>query len=296
MHPMQIIILAAFTLAGLMINRNRFSYAGIGKRPYGLPQPKPKPKPKRSSFTVLKALVKNSGVGSVAISGKIAGTVWANSGSAGAFIRVWAKPKNARTALQQFVRGVMSGISSSFRALTPDEVAAWNDAATSSNNNALRVNVFGDSKVISGAQLFQRVNNVLQLVGVASVTNPPLVAPVDSITNCVATADVSSNQFDLDLTTFLANTTVPANTHLVVEATTQLSNGRSFFGKSQYRTVAVYDNPTAINPLDFFTDYTTKFGALVAGSKIGVRMRFVFANTGLFSQSGAFYVTVNVVA
>lgn len=289
-----VLLLSAIIVAIGSADGKRWSLDVAAAKPHPIPKPvKPKDQLKQD-WTSLKALVKYAGTGAVGISGKIAGTVFTNAGSAGAFIRVWAKPKNARTALQQFVRGVLSGISSSFRSLTPSEIDAWNSAATSTNGNALRVNVFGDSKVVTGSQLYQRINNILLAIGASVVTSPPVVATTDSILSATPASSAGGGTFTLALVTFGGATTVPANTTAVLEATPQLSNGRNFFGKSQYRQVGIYAAATNINPLNIASDYIAKFGTLVAGSKVGLRIRFVFNDTGEFGQSGAVYATATI--
>lgn len=289
-----VLLLVAIVVAIGNADGKRWSLEVAGAKPHPIPEvPKPTKPSKPKMFDPM-ALVKYAGTGAVGISGKIAGTVFTNAGSAGAFIRVWAKPKNARTALQQFVRGILSGISSSFRALTAAQIDAWNSAATSTNGNALRVNVFGDSKVVTGSQLYQRINNILLGIGAVVVSDPPVVASTDSILSATPASSAGGGTFTLALVTFGGAVTVPADTTAVLEATPQLSNGRNFFGKSQYRQVGIYAPATSINPLNIAADYTAKFGALVAGSKVGLRIRFVFNDTGLFGQSGAVYATATI--
>lgn len=277
----------------LMSKKHRLSY---GFESFARPYEKGKTKPKGtkpSKFFNPMALIKTAGTGVVGISGKIAGTVYSAGGSAGPFARVWAKPRNARTSLQQFVRGVFAGLSSSFRALTPDQVAAWNAAATSDNPNSIRRNVFGDQKVMSGAQMYEKINNLLLQIGASVISDPPVAAPVDSIVSMDASAAASPAAFTLDIDLFSGGAAVPANNTLVVFATNQKSNGRSFFGKSQYRLIGVYPAGTTI-PVNILTDYVSKFGSLVAGQKVGVYAHMIYNDTGLFGKSGSVYATATV--
>lgn len=276
-----------------------FGFEGL--KPYpgmGTEKPKkPKDKKPKDGFKNDFALVKYSGVAAVGISGKIGGSVFTLGGSMGSFIRNWAKPKNRRTAVQQFVRGVFSGLSSAWRSITSAQVSAWNEEAELGDANSLRKNVFGDNKVISGKDLFQRVNSLNLECGNAVYADPPVSTVTDAITAAVCTADVSATQFDIAMSTFAGAVVVPANTTLIVQATPQLSSGVSFFGKSKYRSLAVYPAATVINPLDIYADYIARFGALVAGSKIGVKMFFVYDNgTGNWGKGGTVYTTATVVA
>lgn len=282
-------------------NSPKLSFGVESLQPYpgiraGVKKPK-KPKKDKDSFKNDFALVKYAGTGATAISGKIGGTVFTLGGSMGNFVRNWAKPKNRRTAIQQFVRGVFSGLSSSWRSLTAAQVSAWNQEASLGEANSLRVNVFGDNRVISGKDLFQRINSLNLEVGNAVYADPPISAVTDAITGIDSVADVSGNQFDVTVSTFAGAVAVPADTNLVVQATPQLSSGVSFFGSSKYRSLAVYPAATSINPLDIYADYIAKFGALVAGSKIGLRMFFVYDNgAGSWGKGGTVYGTVTVVA
>lgn len=256
---------------------------------------KPKGK-KRHSFglIIMMALVKYAGTGAIGISGKIAGTVFTLGGQQGPFMRVWAKPRNRRTSFQTAVRGLLSGISSSFRSLTAPQVDAWNAAAADDSPNSLRRNVFGDIRRLSGSQMFQRVNNIVTSLGVAVFSDVPTPAATDAIISMVATAAETGQTFDLDITTFDGATAVPADTFVQVYATAQKGNGRSFFGKSQFRLIGFYPTTTAINPLDISADYIAKFGALVAGSRIGIEARFVFADATQFGFGGKVNGTVSV--
>src|SRR6267154_594490 len=289
-HMFKILFLVVLALVlavkNNLSNTNYLQWAGA--KPTTPKPEKPSPGlPRPKNFNPF-ALWKSSGVGAVSISGKIGGTVFNAGGSAGAWLRNWAKPKNGRTNLQQFVRGVLSGISSSFRALTPSQVSAWNQAATSTNANALRTNVFGDSKVVSGSALYQRINNICLQWLTGNFTDPPAVAATDSILNLSPVASAGGGTFTTVVTTFNGAVVIPANTVLALEATPMQSNGRSFFGKSQYRVVKSYGATVTINPLDIFTAYTDIFGPIVEGQKISLRARFIFKDTGLFAQSGAF--------
>lgn len=263
-------------------------------------KPKPVKKPKRgeeqSAFgAIVLMLFKMSGIGMVLASGKLGGTVINSGGQQGQFARVLAIPKNRRTSLQVLARGIFSGISSAWKALTAAQVTAWNSSAADDAATSLRRNVFGDVRNLSGNQLFQRVNNILQALGIAPYSSPPTVGTTDAITSVTAAADASSVSFGLAITTFGAATTVPANTSVEFYASAQKGTGRSYFGKSQLRLVGTYPATTAINPLDVVADYTAQFGALIAGSKIGYEVRFIYNNAGVFAIGGAVGGVVTVV-
>jgi hypothetical protein len=148
------------------------------------------------------------------------------------------------------------------------------------------VNVFGDQKVVSGAQLWQRVTNVLIQLGLPPYTSPPVAGTTDSVLSATLTADSVAPALDLDLVLFGGGAVLPANTYLIVQGTSQRNASVTSFGKSQYRAFGVYD-PAEVIPVDLLADYVAKFGTLIAGSRLGVRARLVFDDgAGVFSLGG----------
>lgn len=260
------------------------------KKPTTVAKPK---KPKMSQGRaaiglVVCLLLKWSGIGPEAGSGKLGGTVFLKGGASGPSARVLAFPRNRRSAAQLYVRGLFSGIATAFRALAPADIDAWNAAANGDNSNALRVNVFGDSKVISGLQLWQRITNVLIQLGLPPYTSPPVAGTTDSVLTAELAADSVGNTMTVDLTLFSGGAALPANTYLQVFGTSQRNASVSSFGKSSYRLFAIYD-PAEPIPVDVHADYIAKFGVLVAGSRIGVRGRLIYDDgAGVFSLGGFF--------
>lgn len=195
------LLLAVAWMIGLILHSatydqmRRMSYGFEMGKPYTPQEPKPT-KPKRPHFQDLMARVKYAGTGAIAISGKIGGTVFSNSGVMGPFIRNWAKPRNVRSAATTLVRGVFSGISSAFKTLTPSQVNTWNSARP----DYTRRNVFGDIKHLTPNELFQRINNILTSLGLASVDVSPAVGAVDSVTALAGAAAVGAGTFTLDAT------------------------------------------------------------------------------------------------
>lgn len=257
----------------------------------GKPKPVSKPVSRISDKVLIFLLLKWSGIGAVAGSGKLNGTVMLKGGASGPSARVIAFPRNRRTVFQQLVRGVFSGLSTAFRSLDPEDIDAWNAAANNTNPTALRINVFGDTHVVTGSQLFQKVNNILYQIGATTYDTPPVSGTTDAILGAELTGDATGQGLDLDMTTFGGATAVPANTTLVVYATAQRNPSVSSFGKSAYRIIGYYPAAEAI-PVDLSTEYIARFGALVAGKRIGVKAHFVFDDgAGTFSKGGDVYAS-----
>lgn len=78
--------------------------------------------------------------------------------------------------------------------------------------------------------------------------------------------------------TFTA-TPIPANTKLIVEATRQVSPGVTFMPRSEFRQIKVIA-PAATSPQALATEYVARFGALVAGKKIFLRLTQIGSTGG----------------
>lgn len=76
-------------------------------------------------------------------------------------------------------------------------------------------------------------------------------------------------------------TPTAALTKLVIEATPQVSAGKTFVNPSWYRQVFVGAAASA-TPANILAGYNAKFGALISGKKIFLRSRVV-GSTGLSS-------------
>lgn len=309
-------IITILLLGTIVLMASGKPYGGIKGHPYsrialegaqvtsGIPAPtdesdqgKKKARGKGSNkFFNPMALIKGSGIGIGSISGKIAGTVFTPGGSAGAFARIWTKPRNGRTSFQQFVRGILAGISGAFRSLTPDQVTAWRNSANDTNPNSVRRNAFGDTKVMSGFQLFNKVNNILLSIGLVTISDPPASVGNDSVVGIALTA-TAPGTLTFDATLFSGGAALPADTFMKVYATPLRSNGRSYISPSSLRFIGFFPPTTSVTAMDVSTMYTDRFGSLVTGAKVSVAVEIVSASIGTvntFGKTGKVYATINV--
>ncbi len=235
------------------------------------------------------SIAKYSGIGIVAQSGKIQGTVFLSNN----VVRVWHKTKTVRDASTNFVKGIFSGISSAYKTLTPTELLAWQNAAV----NYLRKNALAEVRTLTANQAFQRVNNILVSLSLATVTDPPGVATTDSIVASIPAAAAGAATFGVDVVTFNAAAVLPANAYIKVYATPQYTASKQKFSKSNFRLIAFYPPTTNITALDIKVAYVAAFGTLVAGQRIGVALEWIFANppTG-FKQNSKVYADTVVAA
>jgi hypothetical protein len=215
----------------------------------------------------------------VAGSGKVGGHV-ASRNRAGSYLRTKVTPVNPRTGAQLAVRNLFTGFSQGWRGLTDAQRQAWNDAVS----DFARTDIFGDLKNPTGANLFQRLNNVLAQLGEAALTLPPQPAAVEQVILSSFVADVSDGTM---IATFAP--TIPANTAVIVRATAPQSPGKSFV-KSEFRVIGVLPAATATGT-DLATLWEAKFGSISpAGSKIFVEflpVSTITGQTGSPSQASA---------
>lgn len=204
----------------------------------------------------------------VAGSGKINGFV-ASRNRAGAYFRTKVTPVNPQTTSQSIVRSRLTGLSQAWRGLTQTQRDGWNSAV----GDYARTDIFGDLKNPSGFNLFQRLNNNLLLIGETMISDVPNAGSVFGFTSLSAAGDASDSSLDL---TFAP--AIPAGTAVKVFATAPVSAGKAFV-KSEYRLIDVLLTAD-MSPADVGAAYEAKFGNLIAGQNIFVKIVPVNDTTG----------------
>lgn len=204
--------------------------------------------------------------------GKIGGQV-ASKNRAGAYMRTKVTPVNPQTSAQSGVRANLTFMSQSWQLLTEDQRAGWNGAV----QNYARTDIFGDIKNPSGFNLYLRLNLNILAAGGGVISDVPVDTFAPELVTFTAAPDSAAGDFDI---TF-SPTPVPLNTAYVIECTEQTSAGKSFV-KNLFRTVQVLPAADA-TPTNIFANYTAKFGSLIAGKKITVRVKAVNLISGLAS-------------
>lgn len=204
--------------------------------------------------------------------GKIGGHV-ASKNRAGAYFRTKVTPVNPQTSAQSGVRANLTFMSQSWQLLTEEQRAGWNGAVA----NYGRTDIFGDIKNPSGFNLYMRLNLNILAAGGGIVSDVPVDTFAPELVTFTAAPDSVAGDFDI----VFAPTPVPTNTAYVVECTEQTSAGKSFV-KNLFRTVQVLPAADA-TPTNIFANYTAKFGTLIPGKKITVRVKAVNLISGLSS-------------
>lgn len=205
--------------------------------------------------------------------GKLNGSVFSKN-RGGAYIRTKVTPVNPQSLAQGLVRATLTNLSQAWRGLTEAERLAWCGAVSSFTGT----DIFGDIKTPSGINLFNKLNLNLATIGVAPINLPPLPQSVGYVDSLALTASAGGNTISAAYTAIGGS----AGQTVVVEATSGLSAGKNFV-KSEYRVIGTFAGGAA-TPQAIGAMYIAKFGAMSAGSKVFVRLKFIDNATGVAGQ------------
>jgi len=191
------------------------------------------------------------------------GNVVFTKGHSASVIRKRVRPRNPRTSTQLSQRSALSSFSKSWGStLTQTQRNGWDAlAATVTIKDRL-----GNAHHPTGLQLFERVNLNLKTLGVAELSNAPANQNVTALVTATPAADSVAPTFSVPFTA----TPTAAATHAVVYASPQNSPGRqSTFGALAFiqKTAAA-----AASPINILAAYVAKWGTLIAGKKIRVKI------------------------
>lgn len=200
--------------------------------------------------------------------GKLNGWV-ASRNRSGAYFRTKVSPVNPSTPAQSEARDLLASLAAGWRDLTEAQRASFNGAVS----NFAKTDIFGDLRNPSGFNLYMRLNANLSLIGEALLTSAPLPSTPGSISGLSVAGDSSSSTLAITFTVADADTSTA-----LVYATPGLSPGKNF-AKSEYRLIATNGAPPA-SPIAAGGDWETKFGELITGQKIFVKIVLINAITG----------------
>ena len=207
------------------------------------------------------------------IRGKFAATIFTKN-RAGAMIRNRVTPINRRSLSQSMVRQEFSSISTTWRSLSQAQRDAW-IAATP---NFPYQDTLGQTKLLSGSQLYEQFNRNLLVIGAAQITTPPLPTSFSVLTFGAIT--LSAAAFTVGFTP----DPVEADRELVVYATRPVSAGVDAFRNSDFRFVQSF-TAAQVSPADINSAYEAIFGTKtgLVGQKIGVQIKLVEISSGIAS-------------
>lgn len=184
----------------------------------------------------------------------------------GAYMRTKVSPSNPQTSSQMSIRGIFASISSAWSSLTEANRASWNGLVSS----YARTDVFGDLRNPTGKNLFQRLNQNLQISGQVQKTICPEPSEVPFANVISVTGDIS----DMELVVAYAGDTTGCK--ILIFATPILSAGTTFV-KNRLRLLTTR-NGNAGGTIDVWAEYVAKFGLPTAGANIYVGVRVINAN------------------
>jgi hypothetical protein len=214
--------------------------------------------------------------------GKIGGYI-ASKNRGGAYMKAKISPSNPQSTAQTLVRSEFTVISQSWKLLTDAERLSWNGSVS----NFAKTDIFGDLRNPSGSNLYQSLNLNLANIGQSYITTPPQIVTSPAPLIITVTANGTSPALSIAWT----SGAIAAGFTVVVESTAGQSAGRSFF-KSKFRKIGLIA-AAATTPSNQLSNYTAKFGSLIPGTKIGVRVKLIDNTTG---QASLFYSVIVDVA
>jgi hypothetical protein len=260
--------------------------------------------------------MKYIGLLSSAASGKLGGVV-ASHNRNGSYLRHHVVPVQPRTASQTANRSQLAAFSSAYKSLTSEQISGWNalgDTVTLKSK-------LGTTYHPTGQQLFVSCNRHLAELGIPTLLSvAPSIPSIPGITSLTVTATLTGGV----VTGFPATlgSTPGSQWGIVIRGTSVQTTGRTFVGKSLFRTLAGYGPATSnVNgvvggyvavPTDYFNIYQGQFGPLpatgnvtfelkvvdpvsgFAGPQIRATLQFIQTETGaLFSLTGTPSITLS---
>lgn len=206
--------------------------------------------------------------------GKLGGHVFSKN-RGGAYLRTKVTPSNPQTEDQVAQRALLATFSQAWKGLTEAQRTAWNGAV----GQYATTNVFGDTVNPTGATLHTKLNINVALAGGSAILVPPLPVGVASPAGVSVTATVTGSVVTINWT----SGPVPAGVTRIVEATPQMSPG-IYNANNRFRVITTLPAATATGD-DVGAEYVAKFGALVEGQKLFIRIKDINITTGEVSQS-----------
>lgn len=242
--------------------------------------------------------MKYIGLLSSAASGKLGGIV-ASHNRSGSFFRHHSVPVQPRTAAQLAVRNQLAAFSSAFRALTGAQVAGWNALGST----VTLKNPLGVAYHPTGQQLFVGCNRNLASIGISDIlSTAPSIPSFPAISTFTITQPTPGDE--VTAIDYTVSPSLPSDFGVLIRASNVQSGGRTFIGKSLYRTIG-HANPASGAPASLFDIYTARFGPLPQAGILSVSLKLIdpasgfagaeVSNTMAFSQpSGTDLYTIAV--
>lgn len=196
----------------------------------------------------------------------------------GQYDRQRSMPTQPRTAAQVAVRAQLAEVSQDWRELSDSQRAAWGAYAAAHP----RVDVLGQTVILTGHQMFVAVNVFNLQAGIASQTAVP-----DG--TVIATPDVDLQDITAVNLQIGVVTAVPVTDTILAFVSPPQSPGRSFIGDTRLVNTIAGDN-TANQTVFDVTQLTAKYGALTANMKFRVEI-YVLRGGNVSAAGQAVFIT-----
>ena len=194
------------------------------------------------------------------VSGSQAGITFSRN-KWGQYIRRRAIPVNPNTPDQTAARNLLVALATRWKTLSASQQLGWSTLG----DQITREDSLGQPYTLSGIQAYIMVNATRDALGLAVIDDaPPMETVWDPGTVTVAADSVAQT------VTITFTGTSGLTDRLNVFATDGRSAGVNFFSSGLFRLISSTTNPTS--PLDISAAYLAKFGALIAGEKVAVRL------------------------
>ena len=205
------------------------------------------------------------------IRNKLNGTVFAKN-RYGLYARTKVTPTNPQTTNQQANRAAFGNVSSGWKDLGQDERQAWIDAAVNFPVN----DIFGNTHILAGNALYTRLNRNLEAIGQPLIVLPPTPVSMPPVTATSLTLNVSSTNVTVGFDT----ASQPAGFTTLLYATPIVIPSRLFV-KNRLRVIGTGSITTSA--IEAYTLWNTRFGALIAGNRVTVRVVLISNTSGQMS-------------
>lgn len=207
-----------------------------------------------------------------AASGSVAGMTFSRN-RYGAYMRNKAIPVNPDTPHQQSARAALAAISQNWRGLTAAQRLQWQTWA--------QINPFidslGNAQVLQGNAAYIKLNALLAASGNVWITAPPVADAPDALVTVAVTPDATLGTCSIAFTA----TPLDADDLLVIRAAVLNSIGVNYVS-NLYKLVE-FSAKAQASPIDIFTNLTLRFGTLIVGQVVHVRLQVLDTATGLTS-------------